>query len=62
LGIPWTDPFFPPNEESLFNIDRTRLGQDIKDKWKKLVWMRASDLLGNDVEVFHKGIEIEDIR
>ena len=68
----FTDPLFPPIDNSLFGLDSSgnpidnevhkENAEEIKElKEKNIGFFRAKDILGNDYSLFSEEIEINDI-
>ena len=57
-GKPWTDPEFPPEPKSLYDV-QIDLDADVR-ALSKITWKRASDIY-NPVYIFEDGVEPGDI-
>ena len=68
----FTDPLFPPTDNSLFGLDSSgnsidneahkEKAEEIKElKEKDIGFFRAKDILGNDYSLFSEQIEINDV-
>lgn len=57
----YTDNEFPPNETSLVN-NWDLLPESQRNKWKKFVWRRSSEIFGPDYNIFYQEIEPNDIK
>ena len=63
----FTDPYFPPNDQSLLGLDNnqvrsiTNLAEDTKKNFSNLSWHRAYDILKGPV-LFDKEICFEDVQ
>ena len=70
----FTDPFFPPNRNSIFgvNADGTYIEKDEKRKAEAeasfqineddIIWLRPNEIFGSEYALFEGSIEFDDVR
>jgi len=58
----FVDPAFPPNQDSLFNLNNTELSALMLPHWKSLAWVRASELFYPQTPTLYSNIDPLDIQ